>query len=100
MKIPCSSGECDGVDLDFSKVPRTLNEERMARDPYGKWTPREVLIAALRAMDSGEVEGIEEAIVILSSPGKTPAYYISVGNMRDLLGTLEEAKFEIRDHSR
>ena len=45
------------TDGDFSAYPKTLGEARAAKNGHADdWAPRDLLIALLREIDSGEVD--------------------------------------------
>lgn len=55
---------------DFSNYPTTLNENT---NDSSKWSPRDVLIAALRAYDSGKTpKDVQTCIVIMSGSLEDP----------------------------
>lgn len=57
---------------DFSKHPTSVGEYRATRSEQGAdlWSPREALIACLRALDRGEIEPDQIAIIVTEDDGE------------------------------
>ena len=78
---------------DFSNHPKSVGEIRFERDrSAGSWSPRDVLINALRDLDSGTIK--PDALVVVTSSvlpeGLTDVVYWNSGpNALITLGTMD-----------
>lgn len=79
------------MDKDFSKEPLTLSEARAHRAHDAKrWTPRDVLISALRDLDAGVIK--PDALIVayntrVDDDDKT-GYKVSSPNFLTSLGLI------------
>lgn len=83
-------------DKDYSKEPPSISELRGMRSKSSKdWKPRDALIAALRAIDSGEDDC--RAIFICQAIGDEwkSAYYSAGLNNLESTGLLEMCKIMV-----
>lgn len=87
---------------DFSNQPESITEavSRRTGDPR-KWTPRDTLIAALREIDSGELENVDAVTVcIRENHGEEGTYtrFFNMGpDVQTSLGLLEMVKRKMLD---
>lgn len=84
---------------DFSKHPVSLTEARADREgDMTKWTPRDVLIALLRQIDSGEVD-VKTLIICYRHANEEGDWFTSnlksAPDMINALGVIEAAKAKI-----
>lgn len=84
---------------DFSNHPKSIGEIKAGKGRDGAlWTPRDALIAALRDLDSGEIN--PDSVVIICGKMEPNhksrcTYYQSSKNTWEMLGLIEEAKLEL-----
>ena len=74
---------------DFSNHPPTVSELKSNKTGSAKdWTPRDALIAALRDLDSGEID--PETLIVAYHDRKTnsPRWYWSGPNRYTMAGVL------------
>lgn len=83
---------------DYSDQPASLSEQRALRSSNpGKWGPREMLVALLRRIDSGEMEEPDHMVVCYGArdreSGHNSAGYLQAGNFSPFaqLGLLHTA---------
>jgi len=89
----------DDYPKDFTNYPKSLTERKSDKEHNAAvWTPRDVLIDTLRALDSGEIEA--DALVVVHNKdnggGTTlTKWAASSPNVITTLGMLEYAKQRI-----
>jgi len=85
---------------DYSKHPKSLTEAKGDRTGKGSdWTARDVLIAALRDLDSGELPAAQTVVVIVGgvtgNGSVHTSYYQNSPNRYVLRGLVEDFKARI-----
>ena len=94
---------------DFSSAPKSLTEARAQKNQRARdWEPRDALIACLRAIDSGELAGIDELVIAYHRPLEpTPGnpnvhdfnYFISTSSVTATMGLINIASHHIMSES-
>jgi len=83
--------------MDYSDHPRSVSEIRSDRSNKGSdWTPRDLLIALLRDIDSGERD-VESIFIAASVRGADPGnckpfFAVAAASPIEALGVVEVAK--------
>lgn len=82
---------------DFSNAPQGIGEIRSDKtEKASDWTPRDVLVYLLRAIDSGDLPKVDALFVAYRYEGergiKTARYCNSAPDITVALGTIETAK--------
>ncbi len=85
---------------DYSEHPKSLTEARGEKTGRGSdWTPRDVLISALRDLDSGELPAAQTVVVIvggvLGNGSVKTSYYQNSPNRYVLRGLVEDFKVRL-----
>lgn len=101
MEIGITKLAAPSVPESFASHPKSISEIRGDKAGNGKeWKPRDALIAALRDLDSGEINPDYVVIVIgkvKDDGGTSTTYYQATPNAYVMLGMIEDLKRHIAD---
>ena len=85
--------------VDYSNYPTSLLDKKSEESRNAKdWTPRDVLIKALREMDSGEMENVDTLLVVFRDKPKEdggaygPGFWACSDNLYNSIALLEVIK--------
>lgn len=86
-------------DENFANHPESITALRAAKEHDGsKWTPRDALIAALRAIDNGVIA--PDMLAIVHAGPRGISYFNATPNIFELVGLLECGKLYVMEKAR